>query len=161
MRAVMRDGTVLVLAGLAVGIPAGIATLRLVSSHLFGVAAADPLTIVSVAVVLIAIAELAIFAPRAAPPRLPRRRRCALSRCGFRLPALRQGFVTDRRELLAGALVTRKAVAVAQMLMDGLTLALPPEGGSRAYSSRAVLTPRKPTFEVPLSTAPLPRLPTR
>ena len=63
MRAVMRDGTVLVLAGLAVGIPAGIATLRLVSSRLFGVAAADPLTIVSVAVVLIAIAELAIFAP--------------------------------------------------------------------------------------------------
>jgi predicted permease len=63
MRAVMRDGTVLVLAGLAIGIPAGIATLRLVSSRLFGVAAADPLTIVSVAVVLIAIAELAIFAP--------------------------------------------------------------------------------------------------
>ena len=63
MRAVMRDGTVLVLAGLAIGIPAGIATLRLVSSRLFGVAAADPLTIVSVAVVLVAIAELAIFAP--------------------------------------------------------------------------------------------------
>jgi predicted permease len=63
MRAVMRDGTVLVLAGLAIGIPAGIATLRLVSNRLFGVAAADPLTIVSVAVVLIAIAELAIFAP--------------------------------------------------------------------------------------------------
>ena len=63
MRSVMRDGTVLVLAGLAIGIPAGIATLRLVSSRLFGVAAADPLTIVLVAVVLIAIAELAIFAP--------------------------------------------------------------------------------------------------
>jgi predicted permease len=63
MRSVMRDGTVLVLAGLAIGIPAGIAALRLVSSRLFGVAAADPLTIVLVAVVLIAIAELAIFAP--------------------------------------------------------------------------------------------------
>jgi predicted permease len=63
MRSVMRDGTVLVLAGLAIGIPAGTATLRLVSSRLFGVAAADPLTIVLVAVVLVAIAELAIFAP--------------------------------------------------------------------------------------------------
>ena len=36
MRAVMRDGTVLVLAGLAVGIPAGIATLRLVSAACSG-----------------------------------------------------------------------------------------------------------------------------
>ena len=63
MRSVIRDGTVLVLAGLAIGIPAGIAALRLVSSRLFGVAAADPLTIVSVAAVLIAIAELAIFGP--------------------------------------------------------------------------------------------------
>ena len=63
MRSVIRDGTVLVLAGLAVGIPAGIATLRLVSSRLFGVAVADPVTIVGVAAVLIAIAEVAIFAP--------------------------------------------------------------------------------------------------
>ena len=63
MRAVVRDGTILVLAGLIVGIPGGVATLRLVSSRLFGVAAADPLTIGVAAVVLIVVAELAVFAP--------------------------------------------------------------------------------------------------
>jgi predicted permease len=63
MRAVVRDGTMLVLAGLAIGIPAGVATLRLVSSRLFGVGVADPLTIVSVAAVLITIAELGVLAP--------------------------------------------------------------------------------------------------
>jgi len=63
MRAVVRDGTILVLAGLIVGIPGGVATLRLVSSRLFGVGVADPLTIGVAAAVLIAVAELAVFAP--------------------------------------------------------------------------------------------------
>ena len=63
MRAVVRDGTILVLAGLIVGIPGGVATLRLVSSRLFGVGVADPLTIGVAATVLIAVAELAVFAP--------------------------------------------------------------------------------------------------
>jgi hypothetical protein len=63
MSAVVRDGTILVLAGLLIGIPAGVAILRLVSSRLFGVGAADPVTIVIAALVLIAIAESAVFAP--------------------------------------------------------------------------------------------------
>jgi predicted permease len=63
MSAVVRDGTILVLAGLSIGIPAGVAILRLVSSRLFGVGVADPVTIVIAALVLIAIAELAVFAP--------------------------------------------------------------------------------------------------
>ena len=63
LHAVVRDGTVLVLAGLAIGIPGGVAALRLVASRLFGVGVADPATIVAAAVVLTAIAELAVFAP--------------------------------------------------------------------------------------------------
>jgi putative ABC transport system permease protein len=63
LRAVVRDGTVLVLAGLAIGIPSGVAALRLVASRLFGVGVADPVTIVVAAVVLTAIAEVAVFAP--------------------------------------------------------------------------------------------------
>ena len=63
MGAVVRDGTILVLAGLLLGIPTGVAILRLVSSRLFGVGVADPVTIVIAAVVLIGIAELAVFAP--------------------------------------------------------------------------------------------------
>jgi putative ABC transport system permease protein len=63
MGAVVRDGTTLVLAGLLLGIPTGVAILRLVSSSLFGVGVADPVTIVIAAVVLIGIAELAVFAP--------------------------------------------------------------------------------------------------
>jgi len=63
MSAVVRDGTILVLAGLLIGIPAGVAILRLVSSRLFGVGVADPITIVIAALVLIAIAESAVFAP--------------------------------------------------------------------------------------------------
>ncbi|HEU4889998.1 MAG TPA: ABC transporter permease [Vicinamibacterales bacterium] len=63
MSAVVREGTILVLAGLLLGIPTGVAILRLVSSRLFGVGVADPVTIAISAVVLIGIAELAVFAP--------------------------------------------------------------------------------------------------
>jgi predicted permease len=63
MSAVVREGTILVLTGLLLGIPTGVAILRLVSSRLFGVGVADPFTITIAAVVLIGIAELAVFAP--------------------------------------------------------------------------------------------------
>jgi predicted permease len=63
LRGVIRDGTALVGAGLALGIPGGVLALRLVSSRLFGVAVADPLTIAVSAAVLIAIAELAVYTP--------------------------------------------------------------------------------------------------
>ncbi len=63
LRGVIRDGTALVGAGLALGIPGGVLALRLVSSRLFGVAVADPMTIAVSAAVLIAIAELAVYAP--------------------------------------------------------------------------------------------------
>jgi predicted lysophospholipase L1 biosynthesis ABC-type transport system permease subunit len=63
LRGVIRDGTALVGAGLALGIPGGVLALRLVSSRLFGVAVADPMTIAVSAAVLIAVAELAVYAP--------------------------------------------------------------------------------------------------
>jgi putative ABC transport system permease protein len=63
MAAVVREGTILVLAGLLLGIPTGVAILHLVSSRLFGVGVADPVTITIAAVVLIGIAESAVFAP--------------------------------------------------------------------------------------------------
>jgi hypothetical protein len=63
LRGVIRDGTAVGGAGRALGLNGGVLALRLVSSRLFGVAVADPMTIAVSAAVLIAIAELAVYAP--------------------------------------------------------------------------------------------------
>lgn len=60
---VLSESMVLVLAGLSIGVPAALATTRLISSRLFGVSAADPLTIVAAISLMIAVAALAGFIP--------------------------------------------------------------------------------------------------
>jgi predicted permease len=60
---VLRESLLLVVAGIAIGVPATLATTRLASSLLFGIGAADPLTIVGAVVLMIAVAALAGYIP--------------------------------------------------------------------------------------------------
>ena len=60
---VLRETLVLVSIGIAIGIPAAIGAARLIASQLFGLTAADPLTVSAAAVVLIAVAALAGYLP--------------------------------------------------------------------------------------------------
>src|SRR5207237_5544504 len=58
LRLVLRDGIVLVVIGLVVGLAGAFAVTRAMTSLLFGVSAADPLTFAGVALVLSGIALL-------------------------------------------------------------------------------------------------------
>jgi putative ABC transport system permease protein len=60
---VMGRGMRLTAAGLALGIAGALASSRLVSGLLFGVTPADPITLVSVALFLSAVATLATYLP--------------------------------------------------------------------------------------------------
>jgi predicted permease len=60
---VLREAIVLVLIGLAVGIPLVFAAARLVTGLLFGVSPTDPLTLVSTALLMLSIAVLAAYPP--------------------------------------------------------------------------------------------------
>ncbi|HXF38644.1 MAG TPA: ABC transporter permease [Blastocatellia bacterium] len=60
---VLRETLVLVFIGIAIGIPGAIVAARLVSTQLYGLTAADPLTLFAAAVVLIAVAALAGYLP--------------------------------------------------------------------------------------------------
>jgi predicted permease len=62
-RMVLRDALLLVAAGVALGLPASVASVRILGSLLFGVAATDPTTIALAALVLAAIAGLAAWLP--------------------------------------------------------------------------------------------------
>jgi predicted permease len=60
---VLRETLLLVLLGIAVGVPAAIGAGRLISSQLFGLSAADPLTLMVATAVLTAVAVLAGLLP--------------------------------------------------------------------------------------------------
>jgi len=60
---VLRDALRLALIGIAVGIPVALAATRLVSSQLFGISAADPLTLSLSILILLAVAALAGYLP--------------------------------------------------------------------------------------------------
>jgi len=63
LRMVLKESLVLVLVGIAVGVPVSFAATRLISAMLFGVGAADPLTIGVAIVLMIAVATLAALLP--------------------------------------------------------------------------------------------------
>ena len=63
VRDVVRDGLTVTLAGLAVGVVAALAAVRVVETLLFGVTPQDPLTLAGAVASLIAIALLACFVP--------------------------------------------------------------------------------------------------
>jgi predicted permease len=60
---VLRQSLRLVLAGLALGIPASLALARMMTGFIYGVTATDPTTFVAVSVLLVAIALLAGYFP--------------------------------------------------------------------------------------------------
>jgi predicted permease len=60
---VLREAGLLALAGIAIGVPVALALSRLVQSQLFGIAAADPITLAAASLLLAAIALLAGYLP--------------------------------------------------------------------------------------------------
>jgi putative ABC transport system permease protein len=60
---IVRQGSKLILIGLAIGLLGAFALTRLVESLLFGVKAKDPLTFAAVAIVLAVVALLACYVP--------------------------------------------------------------------------------------------------
>ncbi|MFZ3255479.1 MAG: FtsX-like permease family protein, partial [Candidatus Acidiferrales bacterium] len=63
LRLVLRQGLILAVLGLAIGLAASFALTRALSSQLFGISAADPLTFGAVALLLLAVALLACYIP--------------------------------------------------------------------------------------------------
>ena len=60
---IVRQGLVLALLGVAIGIPAAVALTRVIASQLFGVTATDPATLAAAAVLFVAVALLACSIP--------------------------------------------------------------------------------------------------
>jgi ABC-type antimicrobial peptide transport system permease subunit len=63
LKLVLKQGMVLTLAGVGLGLIASFALTRLMKSMLFGVSATDPLTLAGVALLLTCIALLACYIP--------------------------------------------------------------------------------------------------
>jgi putative ABC transport system permease protein len=63
LKLVLRDGMLLALAGIAVGLVGALALTRLMASLLFGISAKDPFTFAAVAVLLAAVAFIACYIP--------------------------------------------------------------------------------------------------
>ena len=63
LRMVVRQGALLALAGVLIGLVAALALTTLMSSLLFGVSATDPVTFFLVAILLMGVASLAAYIP--------------------------------------------------------------------------------------------------
>jgi putative ABC transport system permease protein len=63
LRMVVREGVVLVMAGIGIGLAGALALTRFLSSLLFGVTPRDPLTFAAVSLLLIVVALLAAYIP--------------------------------------------------------------------------------------------------
>jgi ABC-type antimicrobial peptide transport system permease subunit len=62
-RAILRDALILALIGIGIGLPAVLFTTRVIESHLYGISANDPFTLIVVIGVLVAVALLAAWLP--------------------------------------------------------------------------------------------------
>jgi predicted permease len=60
---VMRETILLVLAGIAIGVPVALGAARLISTQLFGLSPADPFSLIVSALMLIGVASIAGFLP--------------------------------------------------------------------------------------------------
>ena len=63
MKVVMRQGVMLTVAGVTIGLAASLVLTRLISDLLFGVKATDPATLVAITVLLLVVALVACFIP--------------------------------------------------------------------------------------------------
>jgi len=60
---VVREGFVLVVLGIALGIPAALAASRLVATMLYGLKPTDPVTMVACTLLMLVVAALAGYVP--------------------------------------------------------------------------------------------------
>jgi ABC-type antimicrobial peptide transport system permease subunit len=60
---ILRESALLILAGVALGLPIAIAVARVISSRLYGLKPADPLTIAGTILLLAAVTGLASYIP--------------------------------------------------------------------------------------------------
>jgi ABC-type antimicrobial peptide transport system permease subunit len=60
---VLREGLVLVAAGVGVGVPVAMVSARLAASLLFGITARDPMTMAATVAILVAIGCAAVLVP--------------------------------------------------------------------------------------------------
>jgi predicted permease len=60
---VVREGLMLVVTGIAIGVPFGVLAAKLVSSQLYGVTAEDPLTLMAAILILAGVAGCAAYVP--------------------------------------------------------------------------------------------------
>ena len=63
LRLILRQGLTVILIGLAIGLVAAFALLRVMKSLLFGVTATDPATFVAITGVLLFVALIACYIP--------------------------------------------------------------------------------------------------
>jgi putative ABC transport system permease protein len=63
LKLVLKEGMTLVLLGVAIGLFGAFALTRLLATLLFGVSAKDPITFISVATLLAAVAFIACYIP--------------------------------------------------------------------------------------------------
>ncbi len=63
LRLILRQGMVLILSGVAIGIGAAVGLTRLISNRLYGVTPTDPATFAAVSLLLIVVATLACYVP--------------------------------------------------------------------------------------------------
>jgi ABC-type antimicrobial peptide transport system permease subunit len=63
LRLVVRQGMVLAIVGIALGIGGAIGLTRFIRSLLFGVSATDPLTFALITAIIVAVALLACYVP--------------------------------------------------------------------------------------------------
>ncbi len=70
LRMVLKETMLLICAGLVIGLPAAMAASRLIASTLAGVGPNDPLTLVSVTILMLAVGLLAGFVPAARASRV-------------------------------------------------------------------------------------------
>jgi len=63
LRLIVGQGLLLVLAGVAIGLAGALGLMRFISSLLYGVGSADPLTFISVSMGLTAVALIASYIP--------------------------------------------------------------------------------------------------
>jgi putative ABC transport system permease protein len=63
LKMIIRQGMLLIFAGIAVGLLASFALTRLLRTLLFGVSATDPLTFVAITLLLTLVALLACYIP--------------------------------------------------------------------------------------------------
>jgi len=59
----LRETSILMLIGIAVGVPIALAGTRMIRSMLFGLGAADPLALIAACVILASIAAAASYIP--------------------------------------------------------------------------------------------------